>query len=220
MSYPLIAIMGGTFDPIHCGHLAVAEYLTTHLPLSQLQFIPCLQPPHRQSPQASPEQRLAMLKLAVDMHPSWIVNDIDYQRPGPSYMADTLQLLRQQQPQTSWALILGMDAFIQLNQWHQWQQILKLAHLIVVNRPGFELPTVDWCDNLLKAAQVNSADYFQNHLAGGILLQAIPPSPVSATAIRQFINAGTQQKIAVSTSVLKYIQKHKLYQSIATKPPC
>lgn len=107
----LQGVFGGAFDPIHNGHLAVAEYLTEHCHLSQIQFVPCLLPPHRQQPRATAQQRLSMLRLALENHPRWIANDIDYQRPAPSYMVDTLTILRRRQPHTPWCLILGMDAF-------------------------------------------------------------------------------------------------------------
>ena len=84
MPLTLQGVFGGTFDPIHCGHLAVAEYLFTHCPLAKIHFVPCLLPPHRQPPQASPQQRLAMVRLAIQDHPLWIADDIDLQRPGPS----------------------------------------------------------------------------------------------------------------------------------------
>lgn len=204
-----IGILGGTFDPIHCGHLAIAEYLSAHGLLTQIQFIPCLLPPHRQPPQASPQQRLAMLELAIAGHPGWAVNPIDLERPGPSYMVDTLTLLRQRQPSTPWCLILGMDAFLHFDQWREWRRILTLAHLIVVNRPGFELPSADWGRELLAHSQVESFQHLTQSLAGKILLQEIPPSPLSATAIR--LQSGAAPSQSLPPAVWQYIQQHHLY---------
>ncbi len=211
MSYPIIGVLGGTFDPVHYGHLALADYLFKHLPLSQIQFIPCLSPPHRQPPQASPEHRLAMLKLAIANHPKWLANDIDYHRPAPSYMVDTLRILRQQQPHISWCLILGMDAFAQFNQWHQWQSILQLAHLIVVNRPGYELEP--WSQDFLKTSQVSSIEYLKKHLYGGVLLENMMPNPSSATAIRHDLQSKRPPDIWLPPTVASYIQHHKLYKN-------
>jgi len=205
-----VGILGGTFDPVHCGHLAVAEYVWAHCALAQIQFLPCLLPPHRQPPRASPAQRLAMIRLAIAGHPDWIVNDIDFQRPGPSYMIDTLTILRQQQPQTPWCLLLGMDAFAHFNQWRQWQKILQLAHLIVVNRPGCHLSSSGWEPALLRDTQARSADDLTQSLAGKILIQEMPPCDISATAIRQKFPTSAAT-IALPPEVLQYIKQHHLY---------
>lgn len=169
-------IFGGTFDPIHCGHLEVAEYLSSRLPFSAIHFIPCFLPPHRQAPNASPEHRLTMIKIAISGHPQWIADDIDFKRRSPSYMVDTLKLLHRADPPTTWCLIVGMDAFAKFNGWHEWQEILKLCHLVVVNRPGFDKPKKKWTKELLAEHGVDSAEYFQHHSAGGILFYQIPPS--------------------------------------------
>lgn len=203
-----IGVFGGTFDPIHCGHLAVAEYLSQQ-GLTEIQFVPCLSPPHRQQPHANPMQRLEMIRLAVHHHPGWVVNDVDFQRPGPSYMVDTLTILRQQRPQTPWCLILGMDAFLHFNQWRQWEKILTLAHLIVVNRPGFSLPGEHWSKALLKQRQAGAWRELNHSLAGRILIAEMPPAPISATAIRQ--HATLDLENALPDSVLHYIRQHHLY---------
>lgn len=204
-----IGVFGGTFDPIHNGHLAVAEYLFTHCPLAEIQFVPCLQPPHRQLPQASPLQRLEMVRLAIADHPHWIANDNDFQRPAPSYMVDTLTWLRQQQPQTPWCLILGMDAFTHFNEWREWQKILTLAHLIVVNRPDFSLPAAEWCQHLLAQTEVKTNHALTQTLAGHILIQTMPPQSISATHIRHQTNA--DWKNSLPPAVLHYIQQYHLY---------
>jgi nicotinate-nucleotide adenylyltransferase len=205
-----IGIFGGTFDPIHCGHLAVADYLTAHLPLAQIQFIPCLMPPHREPPQATPAQRLAMIRLAIQGHPQWVANDIDFQRSPPSYMVDTLTLLRRQQPQTPFCLILGMDAFLHFNQWRRWEDILTLSHLVIVNRPDFVLPAKHWSADLFARAQIQSAAELAHAIAGKILLQSIPPSPLSSTAIRSQPNLFSPDTLP--PTVAHYIQQHHLYE--------
>lgn len=203
-------IFGGTFDPIHCGHLEIAEYLFTHLPFKAMHFIPCFLPPHRQTPKASPEHRLAMLKIAIGPHPEWLVDEIDFKRPGPSYMVDTLRLLRQAEPDTRWVLILGMDAYAKLHTWRQWQEILQLCHLLVVNRPEFEVPREPWSEELLDKHEVYSVEYLQNHAAGGILFYHIPPLQISGTAIRYQIKH-YHQNLWLPPEVFKYIEAHGLY---------
>lgn len=150
MAANFIGIFGGTFDPIHSGHIAVAEFLTKTCPLKKIHFIPCYTPPHRSLPKATPAQRLEMIKLAIAGHPEWIADDIDLQRPGPSYMIDTLEILHQRQPHSTWCLILGMDAFLQFDQWRQWHKILTLCHLIVVNRPNYHPNENHWAHHILK----------------------------------------------------------------------
>jgi len=205
-----LGILGGTFDPIHRGHLAVAEYVFTHCPLAQIHFTPCLYPPHRRSPpQASPAQRLEMIHLAIADHPGWVANDIDFQRPAPSYMVDTLSQLHQQQPHTPWCLILGMDAFGHFNQWREWEKILTLAHLIIVNRPEFELPTEDWSRQLLAATRINHSHELTQSLAGRILILEMPPCPLSATEIRR--QSAQLNEKDLPRLVLNYIRKYHLY---------
>ncbi len=203
-------IFGGTFDPVHCGHLEIAEYLFTQLPFKAMHFIPCFLPPHRQTPIASPLHRLAMLKIAIDSHPEWMVDEIDFKRPGPSYMVDTLHLLRQAEPDTKWVLILGMDAYAKLPTWHQGQEILQLCHLLVVNRPGVETPREPWFLELSNKHEIFSADYLQTHKAGGILFYHVPPSQVSGTAIRYQIKH-YHQSIWLPPKVFEYIEANGLY---------
>lgn len=209
MSYVAIGILGGTFDPVHQGHLHVAEYLLTNCPLQEIHFIPCFEPPHRSPPKASAEHRLKMLGLAIQNHPHWVVNDIDYQRPGPSFMVDTLTILRKQRPEISWCLILGMDAFLNFNQWRQWEILLKLANLIVVNRPGYHLPAHDWQQNLLLHTQIRESIELTYSLSGKILLVDMPPSQISATGIRH--DFSTLRPFDLPPAVYEYIQKHRLY---------
>ncbi len=210
----LLGLFGGTFDPIHYGHLGIAQYLLTHLPLEEIHFVPCLAPPHRPAPQASPEHRLAMLQLAISNCDHWIVNKIDFQRPGPSYMIDTLTLLHQIYPTAHWCLILGMDAFANFNHWHQWKKILTLAHLIVINRPDFEIPHAKWSKHLLAEVQVESANDLVYSPAGKIIFQTVPPIPISATQIRYQIAHNDQNSLSLPlpSEIVAYIKQHHLYQ--------
>ncbi|MBS0350126.1 MAG: nicotinate-nucleotide adenylyltransferase [Proteobacteria bacterium] len=203
-------ILGGTFDPIHCGHLAVADFVAKQCSLAKIHFIPCLEPPHRFKPQASAAHRLEMVKLATAGHPQWIANDIDYHRPAPSFMIDTLRILREQQPDTPWCLILGMDAFNSFNQWRDWRNILSFCHLIVVNRPGFAVPKEPWAQELLSQTIINNPQQLITSLYGQLLLLEMPPSDISATQIRNQLN---QLENTVPAKVLNYIQKHALYNN-------
>ena len=212
MSAILTGILGGTFDPIHYGHLRVADYLIKQGIVSKIHFVPCLLPPHRRIPQAHAEHRMAMVRLAIADHPSFLADDIDFQRPTPSYMVDTLALLRQRQPKTPWCLILGMDALAHFNEWREWQKIPTLAHLIVVNRPGFHLPQAQWWETLLAGAQVSSPLELNQTLDGKILLVDMPPTPISATEIRSHFELA-ESKHLLPPAVLKYIEQHQLYKA-------
>ncbi len=210
MSSSFIGVFGGTFDPIHCGHIAVAEFLTQTYPLQEIHFIPCQTPPHRTMPHATPAQRLEMIKLAIAGHKSWIADDIDLQRPGPSYMVDTLELLHQRQPLDSWCLILGMDAFLQLDQWKDWHKILTQTHLLVVNRPGYNADETHWSHHILKQKGVANFQELKRYKTGKILILTMPPVATSATQIRE--QNPINIPYALPPAVLKYIQEQRLYK--------
>ena len=206
-----IGLLGGTFDPIHVGHLTVAEMLLTELDLQEIQFIPNRQPPHRETPIADPNHRLTMTRLATAYNNRFIVNDLETARPKPSYTSDTLKTLRAQKPNQSLCLILGTDVFALMNQWYRWETILDLAHLIIINRPEYLPPKEPWMQHLLKTRQTNHFDHCVTKIAGKIFFQEINPIPISATTIRNKIATGEDVSQEIPKKVLQYIQKHHLY---------
>src|SRR5438552_2155932 len=135
-----IGILGGTFDPIHLGHLRMAIELYEALDLARVHILPCYHPVHRKFPVASPEHRFEMVKTAVADEPSLFADDREIRRQGPSYFIDTLLEMRQEMPKTPLCLLLGIDAFLGFTSWHRWQEILDEAHLIVAYRPYYQLP--------------------------------------------------------------------------------
>lgn len=149
----MIGLLGGTFDPIHFGHLRPALELYETLDLEQLRIIPCGTPPHRDPPCANGEQRLAMLRLALAGQPGLVIDPRELQRPGPSYMVDTLISLREELGDVPLALIIGMDAFHGLERWHRWRELVDLCHLIVIHRPGWQEPAEGELANLLTTRQ-------------------------------------------------------------------
>jgi nicotinate-nucleotide adenylyltransferase len=206
-----IAIFGGTFDPIHCGHLQSALELKQRLSLDQLRLLPCHIPPHRQQPGVSSQHRLAMVKLAVEGS-DLQVDDCELQRDVPSYSIDTLQLLRQQLgQQLSLIWVMGADAFASFDSWHRWQDFLSLAHIVVMARPGEQLPTAGPLAELLAKHRADSHELLQQHSAGLIRCETLTPYPISATAIRQSLAHQQAVDELLPAAVINYIQQHQLY---------
>lgn len=208
---PHHVIFGGTFDPIHIGHLRAAVELRERLQLTEVRLLPCHCPPHRDLPGASSLQRLAMVAAATAGEPGLTVDARELDRPGPSYTVDTLAELRGELgPEVALSLVMGADAFAGLASWHRWQRLPELAHLLVVERPGFELPREGAVFELWQHRQCAAATLAE-HPAGGIALLELPPLPVSATAIRETIAAGHSPRWLVPDPVWDYIRQHRLY---------
>ena len=206
----MIGIFGGTFDPVHFGHLRVALDFAEILMLEQVRLLPCRQPPHREGPLASPEDRLAMLELAVTDKSGLSIDTRELQRPGPSYMVDTLQSLRDEMPQTPLVLLLGMDAFVHFDQWHQWQRIIELAHIAVASRPGVSMLP----EGVVKAWSRQYCIDEDRHLtgmAGQIVFCPVTQMDISATEIRTRFMQGRSPRYLLPDAVVTYIKEKNLY---------
>ena len=210
----MIGILGGTFDPIHFGHLRPAEEIYSALELTQLRFVPCNAPPHRDKPFASALQRLAMVRAAIVDHPGFIADDREIRRGGISYMADTLDSFRAQFPAMPLGLILGMDAFAGLSRWHHWQHILDVTHLIVTHRPGWGLEQLRVDDTLMaliRQHQLAGADDLQNNIAGGIYFHPVTQLAISSTQIRALCRAGGRLNYLLPDAVIDIINQQGIY---------
>lgn len=212
-----IGILGGTFDPIHNGHLHFARAVMQECHLAEVRFIPCAHPVHRYQPSASPMDRLHMVQLAIAGESGFIADDRELQRPGPSYMSDTLISLRQQFLHQPLCLLLATDAFSKFDQWHRWREILDYAHLIIVNRPDIPfLPTQlrtefqQW----IKQHQVNDIQLLSNTLQGRIYFSQMTGLAISATAIREQLAHHQILHNSLPKAVWKYIQAKKLYGTL------
>lgn len=206
-----IGILGGTFDPIHLGHTHLAKKILTLIPLQSILLIPCHQSPLKNQPVASTEDRLNMVKIAIKNNPKFLAQSCEIERGGLSYTVDTLKTLKQIYPNNSLIFIIGIDAFNKFNEWEDRHEILKLAHLIVVNRPGFLPTTNPKVIELLEKYQTKDARSLQKQNAGLIYLVDIEPLPISATQIRNLIKNNQSASNLVAKEVWKYICKNKLY---------
>lgn len=206
-----LGILGGTFDPIHLGHLRLAVELHDSLNLSKVHVIPCYRPVHRKLPVASPEQRLAMVKCAVGNEPSLFADDREIRRKNPSYMIDTIMEMRAEMPDTSLCLLVGIDAFLGFPSWHRWKDILKEAHIVVAHRPQYQLPETGVIADLLNERLQQDQSFIHEHKAGKILLRPITQLEISASDIRKQIAMGRNPRYLLPDSVYEYIQQHRTY---------
>lgn len=215
-----IGILGGTFDPIHIGHLRMALELHAALDLNEVRFIPIHTHPFGKTPIAGIEQRTAMLELALADLPQCKLDKRELQRAGVSYTVDTVKSLRKEVEQTPLCLFLGLDAFRQLDGWDRWDELLDHTHIVVVDRPDMNQTTTGMqasndfsptVNTLLKQHAVDSRQPLHAQPAGCILRQSIPNLDVSATYIRYLLAANQSIRYLVPDPVLDYIQQHQLY---------
>lgn len=213
-----IGIFGGTFDPIHFGHLRTAFELLQQLRLTEVRFLPNGDPPHRKGAIATAEHRHGMVTVATAGQPGFVVDDRELRRDGPSYSVDTLNDLRAEYPARSLCLIVGMDAFLGLPQWYQWQQVLQLAHVVVAHRPGWQPPDAGALGELLRERGTDAVDDLHNARAGYIFVHAVTQLEISSTALRTLICQGGDPRFLLPDPVRKYIEVHNCYPS--AKPEC
>jgi nicotinate-nucleotide adenylyltransferase len=207
---PTIGLFGGTFDPIHTGHLRTAWEILQSLELAEIRFIPCYLPPHRHQPAADAIHRLEMVKLATAGISGFSVDDREIRRTGPSYTVDTLRSLTRELPEHSLCLILGTDAFMSFMEWHSWEEIIKLANVVVMHRPGHQDAYVA---TPLKNAFtiVTDKDQLRASKAGALFFQPVTPLAISGTAIREEIAQYGCAPFLLPNSVSEYIKTHNLY---------
>lgn len=204
----MIGVYGGTFNPVHYGHLRTALEVAEIFGLEQLRLIPCRLPPHRELPAVDGETRLAMLQLAIEGIPHFIADRRELDRDGPSFMVDTLQSLRDEYPATGLVLFIGSDAFAGLQQWHQWQRLFDLAHIVVMTRPGYRMPDLA---EFLQDRLCRQPEALQRQAAGCLLFQSVTALDISATEIRDLIGAGRDPRFLLPDAVIAYIRQRQLY---------
>ncbi len=206
----MIGVFGGTFDPIHFGHLRSALEIADALELERVQMIPSADPPHRGQPRVPADQRLAMLELALRGQHRLVADDREIRRAGKSYMVDTLIDLQQEFRQPL-ALILGFDAFAGLANWHRWLQLFELAHVVVVTRPGSKGELESSVREHVFLRVVGQPDRLRKTEAGAIWFCQLTQLAISATAIRAYRRKGDSPRYLLPAAVLDYIEQNQLY---------
>lgn len=208
-----IAILGGTFDPIHNGHLKTSLIINKHFNFNSFIFLPCKTPTLKAPPLASNAQRIEMIKLAIQDHCHFKLDLREIDRDTPSYMVDTLKSFRREFPKASITLIIGYDAFLSLPYWHQWQKIITLAHLVVINRSEFaKVPVPEIMHEFLNSYQKSDRSLVSQTQGGCVYLFDAGTYEISSSSIRRDLNKGLDVTNKIPHLVYEYIKSQGLYQ--------
>ena len=206
--------MGGTFDPIHFGHLRMAIELKQVLAADQFRLIPCGDPYHKSQSVSPANVRLKMLELALGEGSDLLIDDRELNRDGPTYSYDTLVSLRQELgEETSLVMVMGMDSFLSLPKWHNWQQLTELAHILVVHRPGSTMEPTESLESWYAEHKASAIDDLQNSAAGYILDLKMTMLDISATQIRGLLLEQRSPQYLLPRAVLDYIYNNNLYSA-------
>ncbi|MBQ4891486.1 nicotinate-nucleotide adenylyltransferase [Shewanella sp. MMG014] len=214
-----IGLLGGTFDPIHLGHIKPALEVLHQLNLDKIWLMPNHIPPHKQSTTVNSQHRLAMTQAVCELYDEFALCDIEINRDTPSYSVATLALLKQQYPQHQFYFIMGTDSFIQLPTWYRWQSLFDLCHIVVCQRPGWQLTAEHPMASVLADNQLVST----TALTGKIYPIEVQPQDISSTQIRQLLSNLTVEERQDSNNaqlnallpevIQQYICQHSLYQA-------
>ena len=205
-----IGINGGTFDPIHYGHLRPALEVMQKVGLKEVQFIPCFQPVHKESTHVSAQQRCDMIKLAIKHQAKFTLNTIEIERGGPSFTVETLELLKQHYPNEGLVLLMGTDAFSKFHTWQRWQDIIQLANIVIMHRPGEAVPLDCTSGRIYQKYKVDRL----NAMSGQMIDLGVTQLDISSTQVRDLIKKGQSPEYLLLPCVMEYISKHRLYQAI------
>jgi len=196
-----MGIFGGTFDPIHYGHLRTAFEMLQALHFDEVRFIPCGDPPHRGMTFANAGQRMRMVELAIEGQAGFIADDRELRRGGPSYTIDTLLALREEFSDRALGLIVGMDAFLGLHQWHRWDEILSAAHIVVAHRPGWKAPDIGPLGEMITEFGTHRVSDLHSEQQGRIHIHAVTQLEISSTEIRDLVAADRDPRFLMPDAV-------------------
>ena len=209
-----IGIFGGTFDPIHYGHLRTAFEMLQALDFGEVRFIPCGDPPHRGETWAKADARFEMVRVAIDGQAGFVADAREVRRDGPSYTIDTLSELRSEFSDRSLGLILGMDAFLGLPNWHRWTEILDVAHIVVAHRPGWRAPDMGPLGELLSDRGTHRVQDLHDAASGRIHIHAVTQLEISSTEIRDLVEGGRDPRFLMPDAVRDVIAETKCYGTL------
>ncbi len=195
-----LGVFGGSFDPIHLGHVLAAGDVRRQLRLDRVLFIPACRPPHKRGPLTPYRRRLEMTRLAIAAEPGLELCPIEESRPGPSYTVDTLGELRSRYRGANLYLIVGSDQYRDVSSWHRPNLLTRLARVVVMSRPGVERPAL-----------------FPRHDPKRVLFRAVIPVEISAAAVRARLAKGRSVRYMLTVRVAQYVRRHRLYQRPMTR---
>jgi nicotinate-nucleotide adenylyltransferase len=207
-----IGVFGGTFDPIHYGHLRSAFEMLQALDFEEVRFIPCSDPPHRGITYANADQRYRLVEIAIAGQEGFVADDRELRRGGPSYTIDTISALREEFPDRSLGLIIGMDAFLGLPGWHRWDEILDFAHIIVAHRPGWKAPDIGVLGELIVEHGTHRVDDLHATTSGLVHIHAVTQLEIASTEIRELVAAGRDPRFLMPDPVRDAIRDMDLYK--------
>ena len=210
-----LGLIGGTFDPVHYGHLRLAEEAREALGLAEVRWIPAGRPPHRAVPRVDAAHRLEMVRRAVAGNAAFTVDEAEIRADAPSYTVATLERLRAGMPQRQLVLLMGADAFLGLPTWHRWRDLLALAHIGVAARHGVELAAEDLPAELAAACAGRLGDdaaVLRAAPAGRVVRFSMTPLAISASLLRAQLAAGASVRYLLPDPVREYIDRHHLYR--------
>lgn len=208
-----VGVFGGTFNPVHYGHLRSALELTERLALDHLRLMPCAKPPHREAPACDARQRAAMVELAVRDEPQLRCDTRELDREGVSYTILSLEELRLELgAQHSLCLVMGCDALLKIDSWHRWGELLTVAHIIVIARPGWQFPETGPVADWLVSHRTSDRQILRRDACGSVLIEELRPLAISSTEIRELLQSGRSVRYLLPEPVLDYIETRQLYQ--------
>lgn len=207
-----VGLFGGTFNPVHIGHLRTALEIRELLGLDEMRLLPCALPPHRDEPHVSARHRANMVSLAIADEPGLVLDERELRRAGPSWTVETLHEVREELgPEAQLSFCVGMDSLVSLANWHRWRELTDSAHLVVAARPGWHLPVEGEVAEWFAERRADSPEGLAGRSHGGVLIAELTLLPVAATDLRSRLAEGHSVRYLTPDSVLDYIRKHRLY---------